>query len=135
MGKEEIQRSDIKEGGFCSIPNDDLNYSALPNEILNDDSAYSSISEVSFSNISDIWQELNEKYESNIDFSALSSFEGGQIPQSYLLMDKKGNVIGQSGITIATGFDIGQHSVDEIKSYGFTKTLEKKLLPFADAKK
>ena len=135
VGKEEIQRSDIKEGGFCSIPNDDLNYSALPNEILNDDSAYSSISEVSFSNISDIWQELNEKYESNIDFSALSSFEGGQIPQSYLLMDKKGNVIGQSGITIATGFDIGQHSVDEIKSYGFTKTLEKKLLPFADAKK
>ena len=50
-------------------------------------------------------------------------------------MDPNKKVLGQSGITFATGFDVGQHSEKEIKSYGFPKALEEKLLPFAGIKK
>ena len=36
-----------------------------------------------------------------------------------------------SGVTIATGFDLGQHSKEEIKSLNLPKTLEDKLTPYA----
>ena len=41
---------------------------------------------------------------------------------------------GSSGVTIATGFDLGQHDVKYIKSLRLPKSLEAKLLPFAGSK-
>ena len=37
----------------------------------------------------------------------------------------------KSGVTIATGFDLGKHSKEEIKSLNLPKTLEDKLTPYA----
>ena len=87
------------------------------------------------SSLEKIWAGLNIKYETNIDFAALSEWEGKQQLRGYLPMDPDKNVKGKSGITIATGFDIGQHSAREIKSYGFPKELEDKLLPFVEVRK
>ncbi|MCL9685788.1 pesticin C-terminus-like muramidase, partial [Legionella maioricensis] len=48
---------------------------------------------------------------------------------------ENGEVIDQSGITFATGFDVGQYSSHDIKKFDFPKTLEEKLLPFAGVTK
>lgn len=81
-----------------------------------------------------VWQELNSKFGSDIDFGALSRFEGGQKLQGYIPMTK-GGVLGQSGATIATGFDVGQYGRNEIKAFGFPDALEEKILPFAGLRK
>lgn len=41
---------------------------------------------------------------------------------------------GKSGVTIATGFDLGQHNKAQIKDLNLPKTLEDKLLPYAKSK-
>ena len=41
---------------------------------------------------------------------------------------------GKSGVTIATGFDLGQHNAADIKKLKLPKALEAKLLPFAKSK-
>jgi hypothetical protein len=88
-----------------------------------------------FSSINNVRKALNATYGTNINFLALSKFEGGQIDHGYLPMNNQKNVLGQSGITFATGFDVGQCSPRDIKKYLFSDTIEKKLLPFAGAKK
>ncbi|MFJ1268653.1 pesticin C-terminus-like muramidase [Legionella lytica] len=95
-----------------------------------------------FSSLENVREALNVKYKTKIIFSELSSHEGGQIRHGYLPMqrvrDKNGSslkVVGQSGITFATGCDIGQHSEKEIKSFHFPPELEAKLLPFAGKKR
>ncbi|CEG56039.1 conserved protein of unknown function [Legionella fallonii LLAP-10] len=56
--------------------------------------------------------------------------------QGYLPIKKKtGTVIGRSGITFATGFDLGQNSASDIKKFNFPKELEEKLLPFVGAQR
>jgi len=81
-----------------------------------------------------VWQELNSKFGSDVDFGSLSQFEGGQKLQGYIPMTK-GGVLGKSGVTIATGFDIGQYGREEIKAFGFPEGLEEKILPFAGLRK
>ncbi|MFA6303647.1 MAG: pesticin C-terminus-like muramidase [Legionella sp.] len=78
---------------------------------------------------------LNQQFGTSIDFSKVPKFEGEQSLNGYVPMNSNGTVIGKSGITIATGFDIGQHSAQEIKNFHFPKALEKKLLPFVNATK
>ncbi|WP_050805515.1 pesticin C-terminus-like muramidase [Legionella drancourtii] len=85
--------------------------------------------------VQNVWETLNSKYETKVIFSALSGYEGGQRLEAYLPMRKNGDVIDNSGITIATGFDIGQHDNYEIKNFGFPRELEEKLLPFVKATK
>ena len=41
---------------------------------------------------------------------------------------------GTSGVTIATGFDLGQHNAADIKKLNLPKTLEAKLLPYIGSK-
>lgn len=64
---------------------------------------------------------------------------GGQRAKGYLPIhttgEHKGEVIGQSGITFATGFDVGQLDKADLKRYSFPKDIEDKLLPFVSAKK
>ncbi|EHL30396.1 hypothetical protein LDG_7581 [Legionella drancourtii LLAP12] len=84
-----------------------------------------------FSDIKNVWAKLNSKYGTKIIFSELSMNEGGQITHGYL-PENGGKVLGRSGITFATGFDVGQRNEREIKNFNFPKALEEKLLPFAE---
>lgn len=38
--------------------------------------------------------------------------------------------IGKSGFTVAAGFDVSQHGINDLKKFKFSKSLEDKLLPF-----
>lgn len=77
-----------------------------------------------------VWQPLNQQFGSKIDFAAVSQFEGKQRLDGYVPMSK-GQVAGRSGVTIATGWDIGQMNRQEIKALNLPPALEQKVLPYA----
>lgn len=79
----------------------------------------------------DLWKKLNDHFETNVNFAALTQFEGGQKLNGYIPKKKDGAIIGQSGTTIATAFDIGQMRKSEIKKLGLDSSLVEKLLPYA----
>lgn len=81
-----------------------------------------------------ISQALNERFGTHVDFSAVSKFEGGQMLKGYVPM-KDGEVLGRSGVTIATGYDIGQMSETQLEELGFAKELEDKLRPYTNLTK
>lgn len=66
-----------------------------------------------------------ERNELQIDFGFISKLEGsskvGYVPNPDT---------SRSGVTIASGFDIGQYSVEEIEN-AFSNDLSKKLIPYA----
>lgn len=66
------------------------------------------------------------------DWKQISAFEGGQRLQGYV-PNNNGEAIGNSGVTIATGFDIGQRSVAEILKFR-PESIVEKLLPYAGVK-
>lgn len=51
-----------------------------------------------------------------IDYGFIEQLEGKKILRGYVPMNKKGQVIGRSGVTIATGFDLGQHYISDIEN-------------------
>ncbi|EFC42738.1 pesticin domain protein [Naegleria gruberi] len=53
----------------------------------------------------------------------------GYVPQS-----KSGTVVGKSGVTVGTGFDIGQQNVKGLKSLGLSPSLVDKLSPYTGLK-
>jgi len=155
---------EVEEGGYCPIPTEEGRYSSMPEgswerfhreadirrhlegmrakymggggqETLTQSNTVNSSEINTFLNKKNVWSALNSNYETNIDFSAISKFEGGQILHGYLPMYKNGEVIGNSGVTFATGFDVGQYSEQQIQNLGFPQTLEKKLTPFAGVTK
>lgn len=65
-----------------------------------------------------------------IDWQIVTNLEGGNQLKGYI-PNNGGIVIGRSGVTIAAGFDIGQHSIQEIKNMNLPSALEAKLLPYA----
>lgn len=66
-----------------------------------------------------------------VDWSFIESMEGSS-KQGYVPCDGKGNVIGNSGCTIACGFDIGNQTVSAMTSFHFSNELLRKLLPYAE---
>lgn len=70
----------------------------------------------------------------DIDFSVISKLEGGQQLTGYVPVDK-GKVIGQSGVTVATGVDLGQWSLSDIKKLELPLELIKKIEPCLGRKK
>lgn len=50
----------------------------------------------------------------NIDWNFIARQEGNAVTTGYVPMNAQGQVFGQSGVTIATGFDIGQHSNNDL---------------------
>jgi GH24 family phage-related lysozyme (muramidase) len=70
----------------------------------------------------------------NIDWSFIRSLEGfklnGYVPKE--TAEKNNKVV--SGVTIASGFDLGQHSTAEILFMNFPKPLKDKLIPYAGLK-
>jgi|GEM_PF-5348012 len=80
-------------------------------------------------------QEQNEKdsidpNKSNINWDAIASIENGGDSKpklnGYIPDDKNGH----SGVTVATGFDIGQHSEQDLRNMGLPEPLITKLKPY-----
>ena len=69
-----------------------------------------------------------------INYKVIARLEGGQQLKAYV-PNNNGKVIGKSGVTVATGVDLGQHSEDDMKKWDIPKTLLKKILPYAGKKK
>lgn len=68
----------------------------------------------------------------NVDYSFLTEVEGfestGYIPK------KGGKIIGQSGVTIASGLDLGQQSVKGLRDMGIPNDLVKRMEPYIGLK-
>jgi Bacterial toxin homologue of phage lysozyme, C-term len=78
-----------------------------------------------------VFAAINARYGTQVNFTFLGAVEGGQ--RLYGYVPTSGGVVAQiSGMTIATGFDIGQFSVREISGFGFMSDVAQRLLPFAD---
>ncbi|MCK6684874.1 MAG: pesticin C-terminus-like muramidase [Thermoanaerobaculia bacterium] len=80
-----------------------------------------------------------------VDWEIVGAKEGGRAVKGYVpaslrnydgssKYDPKNPVAQQSGVTVATGFDIGQKSLAEIKKLEIPDELKKKLEPFAAKK-
>ena len=76
-----------------------------------------------------------KKTKEGINWGFISAREGGSQKKGYIPKKKSGEVFGKSGVTIATGWDVGQMSSEEIKNSGLSESIIKKVLPFAGAKK
>lgn len=61
-----------------------------------------------------VYSRINAALSTNVDFSFLSAKEGGQWQRGYFPL-QNGVIIGGSGMTIATGFDVGQWTVEAMK--------------------
>lgn len=67
----------------------------------------------------------------SVDWGFVAENEGALIERGYIPRNRAGTVIGNSGVTISTGFDIGQHTAAEIEAFDFPPALEARLLPYA----
>jgi GH24 family phage-related lysozyme (muramidase) len=72
-------------------------------------------------------QKINAQFGTQMNFKALANFEGGSRRDGYVPTLS-------SGVTIDTGFDLGQHSPAEIGSLGLPQPLVDKLTPYAGLK-
>lgn len=66
----------------------------------------------------------------NIDYKFLSDLEGGSKTSGYV----PAAGVSKSGVTIATGFDLGQRSESDLTTLGLNKILIKKLKPYLGKK-
>ena len=69
---------------------------------------------------------LTDIPKTGIDWDFLDKREGGQQLWGYV-PTHDGDNKDKSGVTIATGFDLGQHNLDDLKKMGLSNTLIKKL--------
>ena len=67
----------------------------------------------------------------NIDFTFIKEREGYETDM-YVPVDKQGKVLGKSGATIASGFDLGQRNENDLK--GLSNELVAKLKPYLGKK-
>ena len=68
-----------------------------------------------------------------INFEFIKEREGKGYTQGYIPTNEDGSILGQSGVTIASGFDLGQQDVTSISA--LPKDLQDKLIPYLGAKK
>lgn len=68
-----------------------------------------------------------------IDWRFIDKLEGKTILHGYVPRNKKGEVIGKSGVTVATGFDIGQFGVRELAQL-LNEPLLTRLMPYTGSK-
>jgi hypothetical protein len=74
-------------------------------------------------------------YTHQIDLDFISRLEGGRQTSGYVPRKDNGEIAGQSGVTIATGFDLGARSADDLRKLGLSEDLIKKLAPYLGLKK
>ena len=77
----------------------------------------------------DAFAPINPKYGTKVDFTFIASLEGDQWLRGYIPMSQ-GKVIANSGMTVATGFDLGQWRMSDLQDLGFSKQLLDKLRPY-----
>ena len=68
-----------------------------------------------------------------INWDFISAREGGAQLQGYLPMEGE-NVVGKSGLTVATGFDVGQMSEEELMRSPLSDEIKAKLSPYVGKK-
>lgn len=68
-----------------------------------------------------------------INFNFIKENEGKAITTAYIPKNNDGSVMGQSGVTIASGFDLGQQDASSISQ--LSKPLQEKLIPYLGVKK
>lgn len=78
-----------------------------------------------------VFAALNPKFGTKVDFAFIASQEGDQWRVGYVPIGKSGVVLGRSGMTIASGFDMGQWAVKDMQGLGFPPKLIAKFKPFA----
>lgn len=69
---------------------------------------------------------INKRLGTKVNFAALAGFEGGQQTKGYVPR------AGKSGVTVATGVDIGQMSENQVRGLGLSNDLTNRLLPYAN---
>jgi len=69
-----------------------------------------------------------------INWKFIQTLEGTRA-KAYVPMNAAGIVIGQSGVTVGSGFDIGQWSYDGIVRLGLPLSLLKRLVPYIGLKR
>ncbi|EFC42638.1 pesticin domain-containing protein [Naegleria gruberi] len=69
-----------------------------------------------------------------IDKGLLTVNEGKPATTGYVPQSKAGTVIGKSGVTVGTGFDVGQQNVKGLKALGLSPSLVDKLSPYTGLK-
>ncbi|GAC1341679.1 MAG: hypothetical protein NVSMB18_14250 [Acetobacteraceae bacterium] len=77
-----------------------------------------------------VYTALNGQFQTAVDFLYLARWEGKQFLRGYVPFIH-GVTAGRSGITVATGFDVGQIGADDLGALGLPASLVPKLLPFA----
>jgi hypothetical protein len=65
-----------------------------------------------------------------VDWDFLAEREGGLATVGYVPQNEDGSVIGQSGVTIGIGVDLGQHGGLTITAWGASRALLDKLRPY-----
>ena len=66
-----------------------------------------------------------------VDWELLAEFEGRRRTAAYVPSDPEtGGVLGRSGVTIGTGFDLGQHDVAELRAMGVDGDVVATLEPY-----
>ena len=68
-----------------------------------------------------------------VDWSFIGEMEGGAKRTGYIPTEG-GKAIGKSGLTLATGWDVGQMSMEELESSGLPQSIVDKVSPFIGAK-
>lgn len=64
-----------------------------------------------------------------VDWAKIRQLEGFRL-DGYVPIDDSGNVIDKSGVTVASGFDIGQRNLADLQKLGFSQGLIDKLKPY-----
>ena len=70
-----------------------------------------------------------------IDWDFIGAREGKGVNKGYIPELPDGTVRGQSGLTIATGWDVGQMSLEELQASGLPPEIINKVRPFVGLKK
>jgi Bacterial toxin homologue of phage lysozyme, C-term len=78
-----------------------------------------------------IFTAVNGACGTRVNFEYLAKWEGGQVLHGYVPC-QNGIVAGRSGLSIATGFDMGQLSAGQLEILGFPDDLYKLFLPFTN---
>ena len=74
---------------------------------------------------------MRKELNMNIDWTFISAREGGCKLNGYI-PKSNGKVLDSSGVTIATGFDVGQYSTNDLKKMGIPHDLIGILEPYCE---
>ncbi len=106
---------DTDQDGIPNMTDPDDDNDGIPDEGDTDDDG---------NGIPDDEEEVKEK---QVDFDFISDLEGGQQLNAYVPLPNGS----KSGVTVATGIDLGQRGLEEIRALNIPDSLKEKLAPYA----